>query len=385
METSISFEFNDDSFTQAKTYFLDLRNVTLENESEKERWLKILQLFFYSNKIDSIPDLILKVISYLYTGKLNTSLIINSGGKDIPNKDEFLVGFSSKKKREIESKFLDQLDSLSVLFQKRDTILKLYKQYLKEVVKIKNTINKIIVYEAPPYTKSNKQISHFFLNGGSYYTQIVEGGIRYKKIPEDEIKNFLFEFDSEKKMIFKDTDTTNETKLQDKSKAVLVRMKKFAKTEIVYIDLILMPLYINSEIRKAWASFDSFNFGDECNRKQLPEILFEWSIEHLKHILDEINFERKESKIFSENCLIAIGAPLNTSISIFEYYVDKNYLLEKTGGIENWTDITRLNAPTAYLKTNMKGTTFPLFKSNVIGGNNLPDSALIKNAFNLIG
>lgn len=384
METSISFEFDDKSFKDAINYFNNPSYDVINNPQEKEMWLKILQLFFYSNKIDSYSDLRKKVISYLYTGKLNTSLITNSGGKDIPNKDEIFVGFSSKKP-EIESKFLDQLGSLDVLFQKRDTILKLYKQYLKEVVKIKNTINKIIVYEAPPYTKKDKQISHFFLNGGSYYTQIVEGEIRYKKIPEQEIENFLVEFNSVKNIIFKDTDTTTAKKVQDKSKAVLVRMKKFAKTEIVYIDLILMPLYIESEIRKAWASFDSFNFGDECNRKQLPEILFEWSIEHLKHILDEINFERKESKIFSENCLIAIGAPLNTSISIFEYYVDKNYLLEKTDGIENWTDITRLNAPTAYLKTNMKGTTFPLFKSNVIGGNNLPDSALIKNAFNLIG
>ena len=56
MESSISFEFNDKSFMDAINFFNNSSNNVINYPHEKEMWLKILQLFFYSNKLDSYSD-----------------------------------------------------------------------------------------------------------------------------------------------------------------------------------------------------------------------------------------------------------------------------------------------------------------------------------------
>ncbi|NBP30303.1 MAG: hypothetical protein EBV23_12150, partial [Flavobacteriia bacterium] len=88
------------------------------------------------------------------------------------------------------------------------------------------------------------------------------------------------------------------------------------------------------------------------------------------------------------NCLIAFGTPLNTSVSIYEHFADKMFLIDtytKPNKVENHIDLTQLNSPVAFRKfeNRGRGVVFPMFKSNVIGGSRYPDSKLVKHAFDI--
>lgn len=92
METSINFNLEDPSFENAKKHFRGKKNNSIENTKNKEKWLKILQLFFYSNEVDKYPTIINKVLNYLYTGKLGN-------GTFTDQTDDLLI----KKKRTSEN------------------------------------------------------------------------------------------------------------------------------------------------------------------------------------------------------------------------------------------------------------------------------------------
>ena len=461
METSISFEFNDDSFTHAKTYFLDLRNVTLENESEKERWLKILQLFFYSQEIDDEDVLITKVLNYLYTGKLGD-------GKFTSQTNDLLI--DGKKKKKIKDHFSDS-NNRTDLIAKKNFFLNLYNLYLNILhdyfssIEATKTYGKMLIYEAPPFEEVPSVVNHFLLNGDKYLNAIIEaspGKQFIEKIRADfqeKVKDFTEEF-SNYSIYFKKTSVhppeifryfnpeslkNNEEELnrnniieklieeyqdtspehfQEKIQTYLeeliapgekknkknkrfkrdekriwkeffntlieqdelfLNLEKAVTSEIVYIDLILAPIYIDSELRKAWSTKDEFLF----HNKTLPVLLFEWAIEHFKYTIRQLKNElQNENQLLSTNCLIAMGTPLNTSVSIYEHFADKMFLIDtytKPNKVENHIDLTQLNSPVAFRKfeNRGRGVVFPMFKSNVIGGNHYPDYRLVKHAFDI--
>lgn len=167
---------------------------------------------------------------------------------------------------------------------------------------------------------------------------------------------------------------------------LFLNLEKAVTSEIVYIDLILAPIYIDSELRKAWSKNEEFLFDG----KQLPVLLFEWAIEHFKREIRVLRKDKTNTKqLVSTNCLIAFGTPLNTSASIYEHFADKMFLIDtygpKTQRKENHIDLTQLNSPVAFrkFKNRGRGVVFPMFKSNVIGGNHYPDYRLVKHAFDI--
>jgi hypothetical protein len=472
LNTTIDFNFVDKKYEKAINHFLIYNDVS--NNQEKELWLRILQLFFYSQEIDDKEVLIIKVVNYLYTGKL--------GNGDFTEKyQDFLI--DDKKKKKIKEHF-SVANNRTDLIKKKNFFLGLYKLYLKILHKYFSEVNlkepcktygKILIYEAPPFKEESFVVDHFLLTGDKYLNAIIDAspGQHFSKdmqaycnsefddfikaysdfkieitpeLPRN-IQNSIFDFenkealkDSKKDVIrknfieelilmymkvypdnkpenFRDkiwtylTRTTKKSALKfegeekikwtgffntlktvqfksigDMKEDLLSNLEKAVTSEIVYIDLILAPIHIDSELRNVWSTKDKFLFED----KQLPVILFEWAIEHFKREIRDIRGEKSNTKqLVSTNCLFAFGTPLNTSVSIYEHFVDKMFLIDtygpKTQRKENHIDLTQLNSPVAFrkFKNRGRGVVFPMFKSNVIGGNHYPDYRLVKHAFDI--
>lgn len=463
MESSINFNFKDITFSNAIDHFKVNSSNSIENTEDKEKWLKILQLFFYSNKIDDEKYKVLnnKVLTYLYTGKLG------DGKFTVETRDLLIDG----KKKEIKDHFSDA-NNLTYLINKKNFFLKLYKLYLNILhnyfskIEKNKTYGKILIYEAPPFKEEPNVVEHFLLNGDKYLNAIteasgkqflekltgdteqmvnsfiasfsdfktkitLESAIEFNKkalkdtnkdnerkvfinklismytavypdnIPDnfvDKIMTFLtgtkkkdaLRFDGDEKTkweVFLHTLKTGHMSIEYNKENLLSNLEKAVTSEIVYIDLILAPIHIDSELRKAWSTKDEFLFDN----KTLPVILLEWAIEHFKHEIRDI---RKDglypTQLFSTNCLIAMGTPLNTSVSIYEHFVDEMLLIDEyndpSGKLEkNYIDLTQLNSPTAFrkFKNRGQGVVFPMFKSNVIGGSRYPDAMLVKHAFDI--
>jgi hypothetical protein len=101
--------------------------------------------------------------------------------------------------------------------------------------------------------------------------------------------------------------------------------------------------------------------------------MLEWALEKLKLRFKEGGI----TKPFSPTCQIAIGTPINTSSSIFEYYSDKK--LEIDEGV--YVDLNIVNSKEVYkMKPYLKGYTLKQFKFNVID-NITPTENFVKNAF----
>ena len=229
-------------------------------------------------------------------------------------------------------------------------IHKIYLEYLNEL----ETIDHIIVYEAPPCTLEG-EISYFLItNQGRYSTAL---------------KNC---FNEESTKSVKDV-------LKEKN--------------VGYFDLIMFPLPLSKEnkfmkdhIRKYWSSDIKWMIGE----KPLPVVLFELGL--INFILNKKNFSKELS--------FAFGTPENTSCSIFEYYANNNLIIYRKKGHYQFKDIIFAPPPDEeeydliinyeICKENDRlthqknpGVLFPLFKANVIDSSGWPNSDLMKNAFDV--
>ncbi len=321
-----------------------------------------------------------------------------SGPENETPEDQNVPSPADNPKESEDNEMLQKKAFVSSMINSCELLNKLNQIYLKglKLRLSKNKISKILIYEAPPFCGTQK-IDHFFISKGIYFNVFPETN-EYNTNSEDnkEIKEFLKYLMNQEYQIKLSTDLKDALKLtNDKRKNVFYDLtneniehiknsissciEQILSTDIVYLDLTLIPIPLNSELRKEWSTNEDYEISIENNQTvSLPVLMFQWAMENLKNELSD-NVEDKKCSLFDSNCLIAIGTPLNTSSSIFEYYVDQNYEICKG----NITDISRLNSPTAFKKTHFYGTTFPLFKSNVIGGSGWPDRDLVKNAFNL--
>ena len=472
MKSKISFEFNNASFKDEIKYFNNYSINSINSGYEKKMWLKILQLFFYSDMIDSNNILMNKVLTYLYTGKLGDGKTFNPENNEIHLKD--------KSTKDMVSKYLIATNGIGELNKKKAFFLELYKLYLEALnnyfkIEENKTYGKILIYEAPPFKKEPSVVDHFLLNGGTYLNAIIEASPgqdfskKMKKNSNDKVDKFVKDFhyiitkikpelnddiqdsiselfntealndpnkeiertafteklikmyaevypnnqptnfsqkiliyltknksrnvnrftDDEKKRwvkFYNSLKTEQFKSIENKKEDLLSNLEKAVTSEIVYIDLILAPIYIDSELRKAWSTKDDFLFDG----KTLPVLLFEWAIEHFKCKIRDLRKDKSNpEQLVSTNCLIAFGTPVNTSVSIYEHFVDKMFLIDtygpKTQRKENHIDLTQLNSPVAFrkFKNRGQGVVFPMFKSNVIGGSRYPDSMLVKHAFDI--
>jgi hypothetical protein len=184
-------------------------------------------------------------------------------------------------------------------------------------------VSKIIVYEAPRYPKG-KKVNYLLLNDaeGPYV---------------DAIKNFF------------DKNKTAEEILVEKA--------------ILFFDLLMLPIAIDSDLRRKWSTCDSF----KIKNKQLPVVLLELNLKH---------FNEKLKNKLSLTPTFALGMPHLTALSIYNYIsTDKNKKLSEIG-IES---LTKLN--TAKVKKLIPNKVVPLFKSCFVNISNNPDADLLKNAF----
>lgn len=220
--------------------------------------------------------------------------------------------------------------SWNYVFDQYKSYLQKLKRKLKKEKSIK--IEKIIVYEAPPYI-SNKEPkeSYFFTSASKQYSDPIRKCFDPKDLLKDtSLDEFLVYFN----LGFFD------------------------------ISLACLPLS-KGDIRKDWNTKPEFKIGN----KQITVVLFEIAFTHF--------IEQIGSIYISKHPLLAIGAPVNCSAGIFEYY-SENLLRIDTISI----DLSITNNTTTYKKRKAFGETFPLYKSNIINSG-YPSDVLMKNAFNM--
>jgi hypothetical protein len=244
----------------------------------------------------------------------------------------------------------------------------IHKNLLNKFKQGENKIKYLLVYEAPPFDKDE---NYFLLsNGGSYGAPI------------------------------KDCFDTPDT---DKPIIDILFENNVGFFDLIMAGIPIAEAKISFEgnakpIRYFWSTNAKWKIGD----KQLPIILFELGIFNLI----------KEGLTFEDRPLIAIGTPVNTSASIFEFY-SKQYLevykketwsiednaivtdcdfdniifnTPKTPGFKEilTVNLSLINTPSTFEIRGTKGETYPLFKANIIGSSNFPSGNLLKNAFNII-
>jgi len=267
---------------------------------------------------------------------------------------------NNKKLKALETKIKKQSkkikDTPEIFFSKIKKSWKHVTETYEKYITALNTqlivskIDKIIVYEAPPYLGHKAVEETYFLTSKdpTYSSPIREC------------------FDSKK----------------ENEKLNMIDFLAYYKIGFFDLSMACLPLS-DGHIRKNWNKNPEFKFGD----KQLTVILFELSLEHF---IKKINFNIVKHPLF------AIGTPVNTSAGIFEHYSQKlikvycdnskNMYFEnkKSDADEDilLVDLGVTNTTSTFMKRDAYGTTFPLFKSNIVSSA-YPNGKLMKNAFNI--
>jgi hypothetical protein len=163
-----------------------------------------------------------------------------------------------------------------------------------------------------------------------------------------------------------------------------VLSKTLVENHTYFMDIIPVPIPFNPDIRKAWATDEKFKIEE----KQLTVHLFEKAIE---------KFAFKFKDKIHKNLKIAIGMPRNTSAALYDYYSSEvHYVKEKGDKIfieRTWEaeylfkiDLRKTNADLAKEKIKyptLKGITLPLFESCFVDTSGQPNSTLLKIALGL--
>jgi hypothetical protein len=258
------------------------------------------------------------------------------------------------------------LNSLLRDWKSLESLVGIYYKFLIDAYKKFNRkIDRIIVYEAPPFGKD-----HFFKTGGKYLTSFT--------FPKDS-KLVLKEFDNLRISFLHPIAQKTHLKIHplkysiqtliEENYQTAEYIKEAIKSGIVYIDLTMIPLPLTSDIRREWSINKKYLYGD----KQLPVLMLEWALEKLKSRFVKGGITNP----FSPTCQIAIGTPINTSASIFEYY--SNTLLKIDEAV--YFDLGTVNSPEVFKKKPyLKGYTLKQFKFNVID-NISPTWRFVHNAF----
>ena len=251
--------------------------------------------------------------------------------KTVKEEEETLKQLIEKNKKSTPNDFYKRIET------SWNNVFNQYSKYLKNLkIKLNSKpnfkIEKIIVFEAPPYI-SNKEPkeAYFFTSASKQYSDPIRKCFDSSDKHKDKsLDDFLVEYN----LGFFD------------------------------ISLVCLPLS-KGDIRKEWNTNDSFKIGN----KQITVVLFEIAFEHF---IEKVGIE-----YISEHPLFAIGAPVNCSAGIFEYYSEN---LLRNGTIS--VDLSITNNTTTYKKRKAHGVTFPLYKSNIINSG-YPSDVLMKNAFNM--
>lgn len=194
-------------------------------------------------------------------------------------------------------------------------------------------IQKIIIFEAPPFpknTKLNYLLTESRDPSGPYFTSI--------------------------KKAFKEEKTI---------------IKKLILNNVLFFDLLMLPIPLSSSIRRDWSTKDQF----KVNGKQLSVVLFEMNLEHYLKAFGP------NHEIIS-NIKIAIGTPHLTSLGLYNHFCNtRNSILGNNKYDDIKTSLTICNSIED--KKKLKNYVVPLFKSCFVNASNNPDGELLKHALGL--
>lgn len=346
-----------------------------------------LEIFFYKD-LEDITKKLGKNKEWLYNLRVNTycylldakgyseddliSCLTKAEIEDIINHitiDDFEIGVDQLQ----EMNNADVTANLiAALFESWCNLEELVSIYYSKIIQYHKRerlkIERIIVFEAPPFC-GIKKLDHFFINGGNYLTSFTFNQVFTLKIKNVKLDN-LFQlnlpyYNNKRKQykIFKNPERNR--KLME----IKNNIEKAINSGIVYIDLSMIPLPITSNIRREWSTNKKYLFGNQ----QLPVLMLEWALKKLKSRFETAGIKNP----FSRTCQIAIGTPINTSSSIFEYYSDKLLKIDT----DVYFDLSTVNFPDVFKKKPyLKGYTLKQFKFNVID-NTTPTEKFVKNAF----
>ena len=301
----------------------------------------------YQAHKSSIQKIRHSIINFLYSGKFK--LKTDKYGNYI---------YSTEALKKIKKQKIKNSNSLTPdsFFEPIETswnhVIENYNDYLGKLKNKMDTsltqISKIVVYEAPPY--NDKEIK----NGGKYYFLTNKSSNYFASI-----KNCFNPKSTDKPIDF------------------------LVDNEIGFFEISIACLPLSEgEIRKEWNTKPYFKIGG----KPITVVLFEIGFEHF---IKKIGVDK-----IATNPLFAIGAPVNCSAGIFEYYSQRilNVYIhdsviyfdkpDKTMKPTISVDLGLTNSTTTYMRRNAPGETFPLFKSNIVNSG-VPSTDLMKNAFNL--
>ena len=321
----------------------------LSIKTQNELLFKIKQFFYETVVDDDAKD----VLGFLYDAK-DENTLFNKFKKEI---NELKKRFESELANTTDKLFQDDLkmqiqklvevekqtdlnfiiNDLRNKFNSNQSKYNDYTSQLYTYLKKNNThLNHIVIYEAPPFAGTYILESKDFNDPkiSTYWHPIVDVLLK----PDDK-----------------------------KSPC-----QNMIENKIGFIDLSLVPLPLK-EIRGEWSTSDKYKFDD----KQLPVLLFEWAIE---------NFIEKINEQIQSNPKIAIGIPNKTSISIFDYYSNKNFEFNHVT-----IDVSEENKKQEKLNykrypeifTALKSRTLRLNKTNVTSGSGFPNGLLMKMALEL--
>lgn len=300
----------------------------------------------YQAHKSSIQKIRHSIINFLYSGKFNL---------ETDNKGDYI--YSTEALEKIKKQKIKKSLTPDSFFEPIETswkhVIENYNDYLdklkEKMDKSSTQISKIVVYEAPPYNdkeiKKNVKKYYFLTNKSSnYFTSI-------KKCFNPESTDTPIDF--------------------------------LVANQIGFFEISIACLPLSEgEIRKEWNTKPYFKIGG----KPITVVLFEIGFEHF---IKKIGVDK-----IATNPLFAIGAPVNCSAGIFEYYSQRilNIYIhdsviyfdkpDKTMKPTISVDLGLTNSATTYMRRNAPGETFPLFKSNIVNSG-VPSTDLMKNAFNL--
>lgn len=131
------------------------------------------------------------------------------------------------------------------------------------------------------------------------------------------------------------------------------------KNGILFLDILPIPLPIDSELRKKWSTSKQFYVSG----MPLSAWLFELAIQY---------HTNKNECRFDGDTNVALMMPTNTSIGIFLQANDKDYLPKLN------KKLRRLTSNKDAQKLLTRGVTPPYYEANVMGGANTPSTELLK-------
>jgi hypothetical protein len=274
---------------------------------------------------------------------LNTGLNLFFFGKGIHKHEKWQNGFKSSIKEKYQSsngkfklkdpsqnikEIINQLeadDFIKAAKNKWVDIKKALDSYFEELIKAGGA-EKTLIYEAPPYLLSINNINditfeaEFIFDEGcsSPYVNAIRNGLDSE--PKDSVKDIL------------------------------------VKNKVGFFDVIPIPIPINSDLRKEWATADKFKIDE----KRIFIYFIEWAL-----IIYKFKIQPKSI----ENHKLAIGIPLKNAITLYES--------------PDIMGVKKICEPHQFDLDNIKpvGLWVQPYKNCIIGSSNTPSGDLLKIAF----